>query len=71
MVTLGCHRPLLTKEIDLKQMLVEGFQSEKLRNVVVFVCRILREGSKSPVFKITNPWVSTLLSILKEIKDSN
>jgi len=51
---------------------VEGFQQDKLKYCVVFVSRILKEAvnQKSVIFKASNPWVSSLLSVLKDIKEN-
>jgi hypothetical protein len=35
----------------------------------VFVCRILKESAKSQIFRVTNPWVVSLLQVLREIYD--
>jgi CCR4-NOT transcription complex subunit 1 len=50
-------------------LLVEGFNSDKLKLTVFFVCRILKECQKSTVFKHNNPWVKAILEILREIYD--
>jgi CCR4-NOT transcription complex subunit 1 len=66
---VGGNRPILAKELDIKQLLVEGFTSKKLKLVVTFVCRILKECSKSSIFKHHNPWIKANLEILREIYD--
>ena len=70
-LTVGSNRPLHAKELDLKQLLIEGFQTERLKYVVIFSCRILKEAviCKSAIFKIANPWISSVLGLLKEIKE--
>lgn len=50
-------------------MLIEGFTSEKMKLVVTFVCRIMRECKQSIIFKVQNPWVRANLEILKEISE--
>jgi CCR4-NOT transcription complex subunit 1 CAF1-binding domain len=67
MLTLAGNRPIYAKELDIKQLLVEGFTSEKMKYVVTFVCRILKESQKSVVFKNQNPWIKAILDILREI----
>jgi CCR4-NOT transcription complex subunit 1 len=69
LLTVAANRPLYAKEIDLKQMLIEGFASDKMRLVVTFVCRIMRECKQSMIFKVQNPWVKANLEILKEISE--
>jgi hypothetical protein len=50
-LTVANNRPIYAKELDIKQLLVEGFTSEKMKYVVTFVCRILKECQKSTIFK--------------------
>lgn len=68
-LTVAGNRPLYAKELDLKQLLVEGFQSSRMKLIVTFACRILKECSKSTIFKFQNPWVKAILEVLKEIYD--
>jgi hypothetical protein len=51
-------------------MLIEGYRNRN-RYVVIFVCRILREAPKAQlqVFNRSNPWVYSLLELLREIYD--
>ena len=37
--------------------------------MVTFVCRILKECSRSQIFKVQNPWINAILSIQREIYD--
>ena len=66
---MASNRPILAKELDIKKLLVEGFASDKLKLVVIFVCRIFKECSKSSIFKHSNPWIKANLEILREIYD--
>ena len=69
LLTVANNRPIYAKELDIKQLLVECFNSEKMKYVITFVCKILRECQRSMVFKHQNPWVKANLEILKEIYD--
>lgn len=40
-----------------------------MKYVIFFVCRILKECSKSTIFKFQNPWVKANLEILRELYD--
>lgn len=42
-LTVAGNRPIYAKELDLKKLLVESYYSDKLRLVVIFVCRIFKE----------------------------
>lgn len=68
-LTIAKNEPIRGQYIDLKQILVEGFQTKNRRLSVAFVSRILKEAQHSRVFTPRNPWVNTLLQILREIYD--
>jgi CCR4-NOT transcription complex subunit 1 len=69
-LTIAGNRPIYAKELDIKKLLIEAyFHSEKLKNVVIFVCRLFKESVKSSIFKASNPWLKANLEILKEIFD--
>ncbi len=42
-MTVAQNRPILARELDIKQLLVEAYASEKMKYVVTFVCRIFKE----------------------------
>ena len=63
-LTLAHNRPIRTQELDLKQLLIQGFYStaKNRKNVITFVCHILREAAKkSLVFKPNNPWMNSIM----------
>jgi hypothetical protein len=66
-LTIAKNEPVRTIHLNLKQILVEGFQVKNRKLAVIFVCRILKESQNSRIFGLSNPWVATLLSILKEM----
>lgn len=71
-MTVAQNRPILARELDIKQLLVEAYGSEKLEKlkyVVTFVCRIFKESSKSTIFRPNNPWIRAILEILREINE--
>lgn len=68
-LTIAKNEPVMGRFLDLKQILVEGFQTKNRRLAVAFVCRIIKECGNSRVFGPRNPWVNTLLQILREIYD--
>lgn len=69
-MTLASNRPIFSTEVDLKQLLIEGFLNRS-KYVIIFVCNILRQAPKSSIqiFNRTNPWITSLLEILREIYD--
>lgn len=66
-LTVSKNEAVRSNHLDLKQILVEGFQVKNRKLAVTFVCRILKESQHSKVFNLRNPWISTLLSILREM----
>jgi len=66
-LTIAKNEPIRVSHLDLKQILIEGFQVKNRKIAVIFVCRILKESSGSRVFNLRNPWINALLMILKDI----
>ena len=67
-LTLAKNRPIHSKELDLKQLLLQGYQHESRRSIIAFVCRIVKEANKSLIFcKVSNPWINGILQIMAEI----
>jgi CCR4-NOT transcription complex subunit 1 len=48
---------------------VEAYTSDKMKYVVIFVCRILKETKQSNIFKANNPWIKAVLEIFREINE--
>lgn len=63
-ITLAYNTPIKRQDLDLKQLLLQGFFHEQRKIVVIFVCKILREAHRSTVFKISNPWMNSLFQII-------
>lgn len=58
----------------MKKLLVEAFFSDKdkLRLVVTFICRVMKECIKSAIFnRPQNPWIKANLEILREIHEQH
>lgn len=70
LITLNRNRPILNKEINLKELLVEGYQNGKLLVFISFVTRILEGSIKSKVFHQKNPYILGLLNLLLEFYHS-
>lgn len=68
-ITLGRDKPVLQRELDMKELLFQGYETGRLIAVTPFVAKIL-EGApsgKSRVFKPPNPWIMGLFSALHEM----
>ena len=68
-VTLALNRPLLSRDLDLKQLLFEGFKKGKLHYSIPVSCRVLKEGTKSQIFVAGNPYIHGILCFLGELKN--
>jgi len=65
-LTLARNRPLLRKDICLKQLLILSYESGKMFVVIPFVCRIL-DAVRLSKFTPNNAWVMAHLRLLIEI----
>jgi CCR4-NOT transcription complex subunit 1 len=66
-LTLAKNRPILAKDLDLKELLFDAYENGRLGPIVTFVCKILEHSIKTKVFHPKNPWVQALLSVLAEL----
>ena len=66
-ITIARDRPIKYKNISFVDLLIEGFETERLLIVIPFTCAVLSQASKSTVFKPPNPWTVEILKLLMEI----
>lgn len=66
-LTLAKNRPILAKDLDLKELIFDAYENGRLGPIVTFVCKILEHSLKTKVFHPKNPWVQALLSVLAEL----
>jgi len=66
-LTLGKNKPLFHRELDLKGLLVCGYERGWLIAVVPFAAKILDSCKSSKVFTKSNPWVVGLLRTMAEL----
>lgn len=66
-ITLARNKPILRKDLDLKELLMNAYSNGKLNIVIPFVSKVLEACHRSKVFKISNPWVRGVLGVMKEI----
>ncbi|KAI9310521.1 CCR4-Not complex component, Not1-domain-containing protein [Dichotomocladium elegans] len=66
-MTLARNKPIRHKNIAFKDLLLEGFDSNRLIVVIPFVCKVLEQCNKSIVFKPPNPWLMAILRLLVEL----
>ena len=60
-------RPILAKDLDFKTLIIEAGESGKLNLVIPFICCVFRFAHNSKVFKVTNPWINSILNLLAEL----
>lgn len=65
-VTLGRNKPLLFRDLNPKELLLEAYETGRLIAVVPFVAKVLESAADS-VFRPPNPWTVALLSALREL----
>ena len=66
-VTLGRNKPLLYRDLNPKELLLEAYETGRLIAVVPFVAKVLESAADSTVFRPPNPWTVALLSALREL----
>lgn len=67
-LTLKREKPIILKHLNLKNLLFDACQNNKLPLVLPLVCKILEQSKETMVFKPKNPWLSVILGLLCEIK---
>lgn len=66
-MTLQKNRPILAKDLDLKELIFDAYENGKLGPIITFVCKIIGHSLKTKVFHPKNPWIQALLSVLAEL----
>jgi CCR4-NOT transcription complex subunit 1 len=65
-LTLARNQPIKFRNISFKDLLIEGFRSDRLVVVLPFTCKVLAQAGGS-IFMPPNPWLMEILRILKEL----
>ena len=65
-LTIARDQAIKQKNISFKDLLIEGWQTERLLVVIPFTCAVLQQGAKSTVFKPPNPWIMDIVRLLLE-----
>ncbi|KAI8372978.1 CCR4-Not complex component, Not1-domain-containing protein [Radiomyces spectabilis] len=66
-MTLAKNKPIKHKNIAFKDLLLEGYDNNRLIVVIPFVCKVLEQCGKSRVFRPPNPWLMAILKLLVEL----
>lgn len=66
-LTLARDKPIRHRNIAFKELLIQGFDCNRLIVAIPFVCKVLEQCSKSTVFVPPNPWLMAMLRLLVEL----
>ncbi|KAJ3141458.1 hypothetical protein HK100_006468 [Physocladia obscura] len=66
-VSLAKNKPIKHKNLAFKNLLLEGFESDRLIVVIPFVCKVLEQCHNSKVFRPPNPWLMAIMKLLSEL----
>ncbi|OQR91282.1 CCR4-NOT transcription complex subunit [Achlya hypogyna] len=69
LMTLGRNKPLLQRDLDLKELLYVGYETGHLIAVTPLVAKVLEGCKKSKIFKPPNPWIMGLIHAMSELYD--
>lgn len=67
LLTLAQDKPIKHRNIYFIDLLLEGFETQRLVVVIAFTCKVLVQGKDSLVFKPPNPWLMEILGVLIEL----
>ena len=66
-LTISKRKPVLQRDLDLKELILESYESGRMIGVVPFVAKVLEPAKDNMIFKPPNPWTVAILSLLCEI----
>jgi CCR4-NOT transcription complex subunit 1 len=69
-LTLARDKPIKFKNISFKDLILEGWETDRLIVVLPFTCKVFEQVMKSTAFKPPNPWVMAILRLLKELYEN-
>ncbi|KAF2262786.1 Not1-domain-containing protein [Lojkania enalia] len=66
-LTIARNQPIKFRNISFKDLLIEGYDTDRLLIVIPFTCKVLVQAAKSRVFKPPNPWLMEIIRVLMEL----
>ena len=66
-LTMARDKPIKHKNISFLDLLIEGYETQRLNLVIPFTCNVLVQGTRSIVFKPPNPWIVEIMAALLEL----
>ena len=67
LMTLAKNKPILARDLDLKEIIYDAYENGKLRTIIPFISKILEHCVKTKVFHPKNPWLQAILSLFNEL----
>jgi len=68
-MTLARNKPILQRKLDVKELLCQGYETGRLIAVTPFVAKIMEGAKDCRVFRPPNPWIMSLMGVLRELYD--
>ncbi|WVQ65071.1 uncharacterized protein L199_003241 [Kwoniella botswanensis] len=65
-ITLARNKPIKLRELSVKDLLIQGFDTKRLIVAIPFVCNLILSCKDSIVFHTPNPWLMAILRLLAE-----
>ncbi|WWC68491.1 uncharacterized protein I206_102420 [Kwoniella pini CBS 10737] len=65
-ITLARNKPIKLRELSVKDLLIQGFDTKRLIVAIPFVCNLILSCKDSVVFHTPNPWLMAILRLLAE-----
>ncbi|CAN9179420.1 unnamed protein product [Alternaria alternata] len=66
-LTIARDQPIKFRNISFKDLLHEGYDTDRLLLVIPFTCKVLVQAAKSSIFRPPNPWIMEMLGVLMEL----
>ncbi|KAH9871666.1 hypothetical protein J1614_005921 [Plenodomus biglobosus] len=66
-LTIARDQPIKFRNISFKDLLHEGYDTDRLLLVIPFTCKVLVQAAKSTIFRPPNPWITEMLGVLMEL----
>ncbi|KAN0062874.1 CCR4-NOT core subunit cdc39 [Thecaphora frezii] len=66
-LTLARNKPIRHRNIAFKELLVQGYDNNRLIVAIPFVCKVLEQCARSEVFVPPNPWLMAVLRLMVEL----
>ncbi|KAK7693143.1 hypothetical protein QCA50_002709 [Cerrena zonata] len=66
-ITLSRDQPIKHRNLSFKDLLIEGYDNNRLLVAIAFVCKTLEPATRSKVFRPPNPWLMAVISLLAEL----